>query len=91
MITLGKGRATRYRWVCVANSLTDDRVDPALTADERRVLAHVSELGLVLRGDLVERLGLSVRTASRVLARLVGARLVRADGGASSYGRLEER
>ena len=83
VITLGKGRATRYRWVCVANSLTDDKVGRALTADERRVLALVAQLGVARRRDLVERLGLSMRTASRVLGRMVEAGSLRSGNGAT--------
>lgn len=82
MITLGKGRATRYRWVCAPNSAGSETLGRALTADERRVLALVAELGVVRRKDLVERLGLSVRTASRILGRLVeGGRLRAVEGG----------
>ena len=76
MITLGKGRATSYRWVCVANTSAGEMLGRALTADGRSVLALVAELGMVRRKDLVARLGLSVWTASRVLGRLMGSQEV---------------
>ena len=68
---VGNNRGTRYRWIGAGEVVaSEDTAQDGLSVNERKVLALMERQGKVKRRDVMVLLGVSSRTATRVLGKL---------------------
>ena len=75
VVVVGQNRGTRYRWIGAGKVVaSEDTVQDDLSVNERKVLALMERQGKVKRRDVMVLLGVSSRTATRVLGRVQGSK-----------------